>query len=1054
MPTQKTSLHFKNFVKLLPLLGISLLFVSSKEKRPADEGGLVVPEGFTIERIVSPDLLSYPMFGVFDGTGRMFVFESTEPNTMSNEEMLKNPSYHVRLLEDTDHDGIYDKSKIFADKLPFPKGGTFYNGSLYITASPDLIKLTDTDNDGTADHREVVLTGWTLHHNGATLGGPFFGPDGWLYLTDAHRGFEIKSKEGITYKGKGARIWRCRPDGTGLEWISGGGFDNSVEIAFMPSGETIGTMTYFIDPQDGLRDALMHWVEGGIYPKPHVSNAEDGLKLTGDLMPVMTKLPRVAPSGLMRYRGSAIGSEFRGNLFSAQFNTGRIMRHIVTPNGASYETVDEPFMTSTASDSHPTDVFQDADGSLLVVITGGWFIEGCPLSRVAKPDVRGGIYRIRKKGAPVVKDAWGHQLKLQSATSQQLITYLSDARPVVRDNAMEQLIRRGKTSVPYLRTVLLQSKDEEIRAAAVFALYRINTPASFDAMRIALSDKSGLVRTAAARTAGLARDRASADKLMQLVLKDSAPVRRQAATALGQIGDKRAMTALINASANPDDRFVEHALIHSMMTLNSPQPLLNALKNPSDRIKKAAIIALDQMDESPLKKENLVPFLSSTNAELRKAGIWIAAHHPDWSDVAVSFIKERLQKNNLSANESASLRELMLTFIKDAGLQDVIAAQLSDKTAPVSRRLFVVDVISGSSLSKLPSSWITPLGTLLTPDSDPQILQEVLNLTESRRIKALTEPVEKMIQNPSLSAGFRLKAFGARIMTNPELSKNEFEILTHYLENSFDSPTRQFAVRLLGQAKLTDEQLLTLADNYVPKADPFLLPSLINAFEKNSNPKVGASLVSGLQLAKDRLDNISEQDIERVLKSFPTSVQESSGSILAVLRKKNAERLAKLEKMEKDLKGGDVMEGRKLFFGKASCYGCHAVGKEGGNFGPDLTNIGEIRSSHDILEAIVYPNVSFAREHETFRITTKTATFTGIIKEQLPEAIVVALGPAPGIRIPRTEITSIEPHNVSMMPSGLDEQLTKKEMANLMAFLKALPYRLDRIIKEKEKGSN
>ncbi len=78
------------------------------------------------------------------------------------------------------------------------------------------------------------------------------GPDGWFYMADARRGFEIKTKEGDSLKGKGARIWRCRPDGTGLESMSGGGFDNSVEIAFMPSGETLGTMTYFTDPQAGF----------------------------------------------------------------------------------------------------------------------------------------------------------------------------------------------------------------------------------------------------------------------------------------------------------------------------------------------------------------------------------------------------------------------------------------------------------------------------------------------------------------------------------------------------------------------------------------------------------------------------------------------------------------------------------------------------------------------------------------------------------------------------------------------------------------------------------
>src|SRR5690606_29610306 len=261
---------------LIPLL--LLIFSGFAEYRPryAEQvKGLSVPEGFTIEQAVDPSLISYPMFASFDERGRLFVFESTQINDMGTEKMLKEPTYHVRLLEDTDGDGRFDKSGIFADKIPLPMGGTFYKCSLYVAESPNLVKYTDVDGDGKADKREVLLTGWVLHSNAATPSGPFIGPAGWLYMPDARRSFGSTNKEGKRMKGKGARIWRCKPDGSQLEWIAGGGFDNAIEIAFMPSGETIGTMTYFVDPQGGFRDALMHWVEGGVYPKPNPVIQED-----------------------------------------------------------------------------------------------------------------------------------------------------------------------------------------------------------------------------------------------------------------------------------------------------------------------------------------------------------------------------------------------------------------------------------------------------------------------------------------------------------------------------------------------------------------------------------------------------------------------------------------------------------------------------------------------------------------------------------------------------------------------------------------------------------
>ncbi|RRB01091.1 PVC-type heme-binding CxxCH protein [Larkinella rosea] len=1029
------------------LLGFGLL--GSTSQKPVPPPGLIVPDGFTIEPVVSPDLLSYPMFASFDGEGRLFVFESTGANTAGTEAMLKNPSYQVRLLEDRDQDGTFDKSHIYADSIPFPKGGVFYQGSLYVAEAPNLAKYTDTNGDGVSDKKEILLSGWNFHANGATLSGPFLSPDGWLYMTDARRGFHIKTKEGTVLSGKATRIWRCRPDGSGLEALAAGGFDNSIELVFMPSGETVGTMTYFVDPRDGQRDALMHWVEGGTYPKPNPVIAEDKLKLTGDLMPVMTKLARVAPSGIMRYRGTVLGAEYQNNLFNAEFNTGRVMRHRVQPDGGSFKTIDEVFMKSSAPDSHPTDVLQDADGSLLVVVTGGWFIEGCPLSRVSKPELRGGIYRIRKTGAPVVADPWGKKVKWADLSPGNLANYLADARPFVRDNAINQLVKRGESSVPAMLKAMSAIKVEDWKADAVFALSRMQTETAWNGVRNALNDKSAIVRTAAVRALGLANDKKSVTKLMEMVGQDQFPVRRQAATALGQIGDVKAVPALLKASGEGNDRFVRHAIIHSLILLKSPAPLLKALESPSAPVRTAALIALDQMDNSPLKKEHLAPVLASQDARIRDTGIWIASHHPEWTDMVIAFLEKRMAQKDLSDSDALSMQELMLTCIKEPKLQDFVASQLGNSAISENRKLLTLNVVGKSPLKELPASWTSEMGNLLQSGS-PSVRSQVLSLIESRRLTSLQSKLDQIAGDPKISSDFRLKALGARVMSLPQLSEDEFALLLKSLGPENESPLRQRAVRLLDNAELTNDQLLVIARTQLPNADPFLLPGLMQAFEGSTSEQVGNELVAGVGTDTGRLDNVSEQDLQRLLKSYPVSVQNLAESLMAKIRAQNAGRLSNLQKIEAGLKGGDVGEGRKLFFGKASCFTCHSVGREGGHFGPDLTNIGEIRSKHDILEAVVYPSASFAREYETFRVVTQTTAYVGIIKEQLPETVVMELGPGPGLRIPRSEIKAIEPQTVSMMPPGLDKALTQTEMAHLTAFLEALPYRLDRMLKAKE----
>jgi glucose/arabinose dehydrogenase len=125
------------------------------------------------------------------------------------------------MLEDRDGDGVFDHSTVFADKLTLPAGAVWHRNNLYVASPPELLRF-----DGESGRKETVVSGWNMSSNAASLHGPFFGPDGMLYLTDGRHGFKIKTRDGREFSGMASRIWRLRPDGTGLEWLAGGGFDN------------------------------------------------------------------------------------------------------------------------------------------------------------------------------------------------------------------------------------------------------------------------------------------------------------------------------------------------------------------------------------------------------------------------------------------------------------------------------------------------------------------------------------------------------------------------------------------------------------------------------------------------------------------------------------------------------------------------------------------------------------------------------------------------------------------------------------------------------------
>ena len=215
------------------------------------------------------------------------------------------------------------------------------------------------------------------------------------------------------------------------------------------------------------------------------------------------------------------------------------------------------------------------------------------------------------------------------------------------------------------------------------------------------------------------------------------------------------------------------------------------------------------------------------------------------------------------------------------------------------------------------------------------------------------------------------------------------------------------------------------------------LDRLLETFAQSSDERVGLSLVSALKASLAR-SALRADTLKRCLAKFGAPVQRSANELYAGLNVDTAKQKARLEELLATLQGGDVRRGQAVFNStKASCSACHAIGYMGGNVGPDLTHIAKIRNERDLLESIVFPSASIVRSYEPVAIATKDGKlFNGLIRRESPDEIVLATAANQEARIARDDIEYMRPSNVSVMPAGLDQQLTPRNLVDLVAFLK------------------
>jgi putative heme-binding domain-containing protein len=285
------------------------------------------------------------------------------------------------------------------------------------------------------------------------------------------------------------------------------------------------------------------------------------------------------------------------------------------------------------------------------------------------------------------------------------------------------------------------------------------------------------------------------------------------------------------------------------------------------------------------------------------------------------------------------------------------------------------------------------------------------------------------------SPELRISALATLAAGGGKLTSPQFALLVSGL--SADSlSARAAAAEALSQAALTADEFEALAAA-IKSAAPLELNRLLTAFEQCADDKTAGKLLVSLRnspaLAAVRVDLLRQALAHR-----GPEIQRQVDELESLVNVDAAGQRKRIEELLPRMASGDVRRGHAVFYSaKAACTACHKLVNAGGLVGPELSHIGQARTERDLLESILYPSLSFVRAYEPVLIVTSDGkAINGRVRDETKEAYIVTTGPNQEVVIPRSDVEEIKPSTVSVMPAGLDKQLSEQELADLVAFLR------------------
>ncbi len=984
----------------------------------------------------------------------------------------------IRLLEDSDHDGVADKSTVFAEGFQeeitgVAEGVLWHNDDVFFTIFPHLWRLQDTDGDDKADYREAVYSGFGVHaaFDGHDIHGLTVGPDGLLYFSVGDNGTSVASHSRVHYPNQGL-ILRCRFDGTGLE-VFAKGLRNPQEIAFDDYGNL-----FTVDNDGDMRgesERFVYLVEGGDsgWRLNWQFRTEGWSKYTGQpnynpwidermwvpqeegqpayIVPALANYS-IGPGGFKYNPGIGLNDAYRGFFFLVQFPAQVVSAFRVQPKGAAFEMVDEHAFHQGKMISA---VHFGDDGALYMADWEGKWTPNGKGSILKVDDPREAGSERRKELQGLLRSNW------KDLASEHLLAHLAYPDQRVRKRAQFALVARRQSEA----LMALAENSEANQLARIHALWGLGQLGCHGVVnpidRLPFHDPDTEIQAQTAQLAGKLEfsfpnttfEEEIEPHLISLLKSPSARVRFHAAMSLSKVGSQQSFEPLVTMLAENSGR--DAYLTHAGATGLSVQvgPTGRLISHPSKEVRLAAVVALrrqyhiraNHRSENSAVGSAIAQFLSDHEPE-----VVIEAARAIHDDFSIEPMLIKLAATPAIPAHEGFIRRMLNANLRvgDAESAARLAAFALDTSHPSALRLEAalclghwnakpyLDRVTGRvrELSErepgLGKRELESVWPQLIASADPELLRGLTKLADQGNLPMDETLLVTMTTDEQRSVPVRVETLS--LLANRKstqlaacvehaLASTHPELRTAARGHQIDGAPDAFFQRVgkdLVEATLPERQALIalLGQSKDTRALPFLSAAM-------------QELLDGSLAYDIRLDVL---EAVRGLPSLTPLIEAYENTLdqddpLAVFRVA--------------LHGGQVKVGQELVAEhvSAQCLRCHNLGGNASQLGPNLKDVGSRLDAEQLLESLIHPNAKIAEGYQMVTLTLNghAPPVAGTISSESGDTLILTQINGETLTVDKSTISDEQRMDVSSMPpmSGV---LSLSEIRDVVKYLSTL----------------